>query len=205
MAIYYALNTNKHSWNIDCLHILSETVTGRCVPFNTFLHIILDILSMSACLGKYLCTKFLLLTCVCNTGDYCRYFFLGLSYISWMILSCWGAFSSKSTFRSGSIPSTSTGSSSIVGGWYGWGIVSMDISGSLGGDGERIRSLYTGNLYLDWFGGVLPPTNGIAEGGGSGLVGTIDGSAGLDCSCGKSCNFDPVIFLAPALPCSFSR
>ena len=127
----------------------SFTVTNKHVPFNTFLCIILNILSKSACLGKYLCTKFLLSTCVCNSGDSCRYSFPGLSYTPWMIPCCCGAFSSNSIFRSVLVASTCTGSSSIFGGQYCGVIVSIGMSGGLGGRSRKIRFVQTGNLYLD--------------------------------------------------------
>ena len=44
----------------------------------------------------------------------------------------------------------------------------------------------------------------MAIGRGSGLKGTLGGSAGLGCGCGVGCNFGPIVFLpAPALPCLF--
>ena len=38
-------------------YISSFTPTGKCVPFDTFLCTVINNLSKSACLGKYLCTK----------------------------------------------------------------------------------------------------------------------------------------------------
>ena len=48
---------------------VSFTVTGKCVSFNTFIYIIFNMSSKSACLGKYLCPKFLLFACMCSLGD----------------------------------------------------------------------------------------------------------------------------------------
>ena len=59
---------------------ISFMVKGKCIPFNTYLCIIFNILSKSACLGKNLCTKFLLSTCVHTLGDSYRYSFPDLSY-----------------------------------------------------------------------------------------------------------------------------
>ena len=47
---------------------ISFIVTGRWVPFNTFLWIIFKILSISVCLGKYFCTILLVLTKSANSG-----------------------------------------------------------------------------------------------------------------------------------------
>ena len=80
--------------------------------------------------------------------------------------------------------------------------MSIDISAGLGGEGGRIGSSYTCNLYLDCLGGDLSPKCGMAVGGGSGLQGIIGGDAGL--GRGIGCNFGPKVFLlAPALPCPF--
>ena len=48
---------------------ISFMVTGRCVPFNTFLCMIFKILSISICFGKYFCTKLLVLTKSAYPGD----------------------------------------------------------------------------------------------------------------------------------------
>ena len=45
---------------------ISFTVTGKCVLFGTFLYIIFNILSISVCFGKNLCTNLPVLTRPCN-------------------------------------------------------------------------------------------------------------------------------------------
>ena len=90
---------------------------------------------------------------MCNSGNSCRYSFPGLSYTLMMIPLCCGAFSSKSVFRSGSIVSTSVGSSSIFSSWCACVIVSLGLWGGLGGGSGRIWSLHTGNLYPGCLGG----------------------------------------------------
>ena len=69
---------------------ISFTVTGKHVPFHILFCIIVNILSESVCLNKYLCITSLLSTYVCSLGDSCRYFFPGLSYTSWIIPSYLG-------------------------------------------------------------------------------------------------------------------
>ena len=133
---------------------ISFTVTGKFVPFYTSLCTVFNILSTSACLGKYLSTKFLQLTCPCNFCDSYRYSFPGLLYNSWMIPSCCLTFSSKSILRSCSIASTSTGSSSMFSGWCAVVIGSIGLSDGLGCDGRK-GSLHAGNLYLDSLRGVF--------------------------------------------------
>ena len=97
----------------ECLALISFPLAGKFVLLNTFLVIIFNISYKSACSGKYLCTKFLLSTSVCNSGDSCRYFFLDHSYTSLISPTCCGTFSSKSVFMSGSVESTYTGPLSI--------------------------------------------------------------------------------------------
>ena len=47
---------------------ISFIVTGRWVPFNTFLYMIFKILSISVCFGKYFCTILSVLTKSANSG-----------------------------------------------------------------------------------------------------------------------------------------
>ena len=58
----------------------SFSVTGKCIPFNTFLCIIFNVLSKSSCLGKHLCTKFCHQLCV-HIRWYLQVFLPGVSYI----------------------------------------------------------------------------------------------------------------------------
>ena len=84
-------------------------------------------------------------------------------------------------------------------------IVSIGLSGGLGGGGGRIGSLHTGNLYLEDLWG-LPAKDSLAVGGGSGLLGSIGGCAGLGYGCGIICNFG--LISLPSSTCSslfFSR
>ena len=81
----------------------------------------------------------------------------------------WGICFSNSIFRSGSIASTSTGSSLTP---Y------KGMSGGLGEGGGRIGSLCTSNLYLDYVGWGLPSTDGIVVARGSGIHSTTDVGAG---------------------------
>ena len=48
---------------------ISFMVTERCEPFNTFLSMILKLLSMSVCFGKYFCTRLLVLIRSANSGS----------------------------------------------------------------------------------------------------------------------------------------
>ena len=47
---------------------ISFMVSGRGVPFNTFLCMIFKMLSMSVCFGKYFCTRLLVLIKSANSG-----------------------------------------------------------------------------------------------------------------------------------------
>ena len=72
MAVYSVLNTNISHGSMDSLNPawMSFTRRGKCVPIKMLLCIIFNILSKSACLGKYLCTKLLLFPCIGISGEF---------------------------------------------------------------------------------------------------------------------------------------
>ena len=78
----------------------SFTVTGRWVPFNTFHRIIFKIVSISVCLGKYFCSILLVVTKSAHSGGSTSCDLSGHGYISDIIPSWYGEFSSKSLFIS---------------------------------------------------------------------------------------------------------
>ena len=71
---------------------------GICVPFSSFLCITSNILSMSVCFGKNLCTILVVSSKSLNSGESLIWDLSGFSYISEMIPSWYGEFSSKSVF-----------------------------------------------------------------------------------------------------------
>ena len=74
---------------------ISFIVTGKCVPFRTFLCIIFNILSIPACFGKHFCTSFPLSTWLWNSGGYWNNDLSGLWYMSDNTPSWLGEISSK--------------------------------------------------------------------------------------------------------------
>ena len=72
---------------------MSFTVTGKCVPFRTFLCIIFNILSISAYFGKNFCTSLPVLIKLSNSCGSWKYELSGLRYISEITPSCNGEFS----------------------------------------------------------------------------------------------------------------
>ena len=52
---------------------ISFTLTGKCVPFRTFLCIIFNILSVSAYFGKHFCTNLSAFIRHCNSDDSWKY------------------------------------------------------------------------------------------------------------------------------------
>ena len=75
---------------------ISFTVTGKYIPFRTFLCIIFNILSILAYLGKNIYTSLPVSTWLCTSGGSLKYDLSGLWYISDIIPSQCGDFSSKS-------------------------------------------------------------------------------------------------------------
>ena len=75
---------------------ISFMVTGRWVPFNTFLCIIFKILSTSVCFGKYFWTILLVLIKSASSGGSSNWDLSGLWYISDIMPSWYEEFSSKS-------------------------------------------------------------------------------------------------------------
>ena len=61
---------------------ISFIVTGKCAPLNTFLCIIFDDLSISACFGKHFCTRLPVLTRPSNSQGSWKNDLLGLWYVS---------------------------------------------------------------------------------------------------------------------------
>ena len=74
----------------------SLMVRGKCVPFSTFLLIIPRILSISVYFERYFCTNLDVFTKSINSCSSSMYDWSGLTYISEIIPSWWGEFSSKS-------------------------------------------------------------------------------------------------------------
>ena len=81
---------------------ISFTVTGRCIPFRTFLWIIFIILSISTCFSKNFYTNLLVLTRLANSCASWKYDLSGLWYVSDITPSWNSEFSSKSILISGS-------------------------------------------------------------------------------------------------------
>ena len=82
---------------------ISFTVKGNCVPLRTFLWIIFNILSISACFSKNFCMSLPVLIRPSNAWGSWKYDLSGLWYLSDIIPSWNGEFASKSVFISGSI------------------------------------------------------------------------------------------------------
>ena len=62
---------------------ISFTVTGKCVPFGAFVHIIFfNILSISAYFGKHFCTNLTVFTRPSNFVGSWKYDLSGLWYVS---------------------------------------------------------------------------------------------------------------------------
>ena len=171
--------------------------------FNTFLCINFNILSKSASLGKYLCTKSLLPTYVCNSGDFCRYSFPGLSYTSCIIqlLNILLKFCIQFGFNSIHIYGFIFHCGQLIH-WGYW------IYGHIRWLHGRIGSLHTGILQSDGLKGGLSLVDVVL------LESIVIGGSNVGCpscrvvflGCGWNigCTFGATIFLlTPALPCPF--
>ena len=117
-----------------CPAWISFMVKGRCVPFNTFLWMIL---SISVSCGKYFWTIFSVLTKSINSGGSTNCDLSGLWYISDIIPSWYGKFSSKSLFISRSKSKSSCLSICITlsGGFGGGLVIGFGYIGSFGSSG----------------------------------------------------------------------
>ena len=80
---------------LNILPVLSFTVTGKCIPLRTFLCIIFNILSISACFGKNFCTSLPVLIRLSNSCASWIYDSSGLLHVSEIACSWNGEFSSN--------------------------------------------------------------------------------------------------------------
>ena len=92
---------------------ISFIITGKCVPFSTFLYITFNILSIPACFGNNFYTSLPVLIRISNSQGSWKYDLSGLWYVCDIRPSWNGEFSSKPVFSSGSMSDKFLGISGI--------------------------------------------------------------------------------------------